>query len=286
MILAHNGMCSMYCNLLTDIHVAKEAGYEGIEIIGAKLYRYLGQGFSVESLLPKLEDLPPVGLGFVQDIERQEPDEFKALLQECEKMCSLAQKLGAPMVQLLTGPISAGVEASEVYQDLVYRGLIGKPWSEVRDLTAKNLREISKIGKQYNVSFYLEPLTWAPLHTLDQTLELLDCAEVDNVALALDFYHHWTSGTTPDDLSKLDKNLIAGVHFCDSLPILKGEVTHDLREVWTGAGHIPLKEWVDAIKSTGFDGWMSAELFSETHWELEPLQVAHNLLEMMRMTLL
>ena len=286
MVIAHNGMCTLQCNLLTDIRIARETGYDGIEIIGAKLYRYLDQGFGVETVVDALAGFPVVGLGFVQDIERQAPEDYEALIQETEKMCSLAQQVGAPMVQLLTGPISSGVEASTIYQQLGYQGLAGRMWPEVRDLTAKNLRAISGIGKKYDVTFYLEPLSWTPLHTLTQTLELLDCADVDNVALLIDFWHQWTSGTAPDDVAKLDKGLIAAVHFCDSLPVKGGVVTQELRDVWTGAGHIPLQEWVDAVKATGFDGWVAGELFSSKHLEIDPWRVAGFLAEMMRLALL
>ena len=286
MIIAHNGMCTINCNLLTDIRIAKETGYDGIEIIGAKLYSYLDQGLSIESVLDALGGFPVVGLGFVQDIERQEPEEYEALLQECERMCSLAQQLGAPMVQLLTGPISSGVEASTVYQQLGYQGLRGKTWPEIRDLTAKNLRVISRIGRRYGLTFYFEPLSWTPLHTLPQMLELLDCAGVDNVGLLIDFWHQWTSGTRPDDIAKLDKDLIAAVHFCDSLPVDGGVVTQELRDVWTGAGHIPLQDWADAVKATGFDSWVGGELFSSKHFEIDPWRVAGFLAEMMRLTLL
>ena len=41
MVIALNGTCTMYCNLLTDIRIAREIGYDAIEIIGSKLYRYL-----------------------------------------------------------------------------------------------------------------------------------------------------------------------------------------------------------------------------------------------------
>ena len=285
MIIAHHGTSTMHCNLLTDIRIAKETGYEGIDIFGAKLYRYLDQGFTVESLLPELEDLPPVALGFVQDIERQEPQQYEALLQECEKMCSVAEQLGCPSVQLLPGPIGPGVDAEQGYGGLSYQGLMGRLWPEVRDLTAKNLRVLSGIGKKHNVKFHLEPLTWAPLHTLRRAVEVIDCAEVDNVAIVLDFWHLWTSGVTPEDIAKLDQKLIRGIHLCDSLPLTGGPVKHNLREVWTGAGHIPLKEWVDAATSTGFDGWMSPELFSPKHWEMDPWRVAYNLGEMMRFLL-
>lgn len=268
MIIAHNGTCTMHCNLLTDIRIARETGYDGIEIRGAKLYRYLDQGYSIEGALKVLDGFPVVAIGYVQDIERQEPEEYESLLRECERMCSLAKQLGAPMVQLLTGPMGPGIGEEDGYQ-----GLTGRPWPELRDLTAKNLKVLADIGGKYGLEFYLEPLSWTPLHTLEQALELLDKTGRDNVKLLIDFWHHWTSGTTPEDIAKLDKDLIAGVHFCDSLPV-KNKVTHGLREIWTGAGHIPLQDWVDAVLSTGFDGWWSCELFSPVHWELDPAETA------------
>ena len=272
MIIAHNGTCTMYCNLLTDIRIAKEAGYEGIEIIGTKLYRYLDQGLAIENLLPHLEDMPPVALGYVQDIERQEPDEYAALLEECEKMCYLAQKLGCPMIQLLTGPLDPGLGIHGTY-----RGLADMPWREMRRLAGRNLAALADIGARYNLRLYLEPLTWAPLHTLAQALEVIDAAERDNVGLLVDFWHQWTSGTTPEEVAKLDGKLIAGVHFCDSLQLTGEQWSHEHRDVWTGGGHIPLKEWVDAVLATGFDGWWACELFSPKHWELDPWETARNL---------
>lgn len=185
MIIAHNGTCTMYCNLMTDIHIAKETGYDGLEIIGAKLYRYLEQGYTVESVLKILDGFPVVGIGYVQDVERQESKEYEALLQECERMCSLAKQLGCPMVQLLTGPIGPGIG-----QEGGYQGLSGRPWPEVRDLTVKNLKVLADIGVKYGLKFYFEPLAWTPVHTLQQTRELLEETGRDNVKLLIDFWHH------------------------------------------------------------------------------------------------
>jgi sugar phosphate isomerase/epimerase len=260
----------MHCNLLTDIRVARETGYDAIEINGWKLYRYLDTGLSIDGVKRRLDGFPAVGIGFIQDIERQEPNEYQALLQECDKMCSLARQLGIPLVHLLTGPIGPGVGVVGGYQ-----GLMGRPWPEIRKLTAKNLKALSAIGKQHNVGFYLEALAFASLHSLDQMIELLDAAECDNVYLLIDFWHTWTTGTTPEKLAKLDPKRIAAVHFCDALAVPKDKpITHDLRDVWTGGGHIPLQEWVDAILSTDFDGWWGCELWSKKHWERDPWETA------------
>src|SRR5207248_1480128 len=105
------------------------------------------------SLPPLLKETPPVGLSAVRDIERQEARDYEALLQECETACTLAEQLGCPMVQLLTGPLDPTGP---------YRGLGDKPWPEMRRLTAKNLVTLSEIGKAHKVRFYLEALTFTP----------------------------------------------------------------------------------------------------------------------------
>src|SRR5262249_51795766 len=157
-LIALHNLAARHSNLLTGIRIARETGYAGIEISGTKLQTYLDQGFKLESLRSLLEDVPPVGLSYLQDIERQEPKADAALLEECEMRCSLAERLGCPMVQLLTGPLDTNGP---------YQGLTGKPWPEMRRLTAKNLAALAQIGKAHNVRFYLEALTFTPLHRLE-----------------------------------------------------------------------------------------------------------------------
>ena len=59
MLIALHSLATMHCNLLTGIQIARETGYAGIEISGAKLKRYLAQGFTMDSLRPLLKDVPP-----------------------------------------------------------------------------------------------------------------------------------------------------------------------------------------------------------------------------------
>jgi len=277
MIIAHNGTCTNYCNVITDIRIARETGYDGIEIIGEKLYRYLDQGLPLTDISDALNGFPVVALGYVQDIERHEGRHYEALLSECEKMCDIAERLNCPMVQLLTGPIGPGIGQGVPES---YKNIMDMSWPELRKITAKNLGELSRIGKKHNVRFYLEALSWAPIHTVDQMVELIDASGVDNVGVLVDFWHVFTSGTRPHDIARLDKNLIYCVHYCDSAAGNGSD--HSDREVWTGGGIIPLKQWVDAVCSTGFDGWWSCELFSSRHWELDPWQTARLLKDQLK----
>ena len=270
MLIGLHNLAAKHANLLTSIRIARETGYGGIEIGCDKLNRYLAQGFGIDSLRPLLKETPPIGLSYVQDIERQEPREYEALLGECEAVCTLAEQLDCPMVQLLTGPLDPTGP---------YAGLGGKPWPEMCRLTAKNLAALAEIGKAHGVRFYLEALTFTPLHRLGQQLELLAEAGCDNVGLVLDFYHLWGSGTRPEEIARVNKDLIFCVDFCDSLDAFgeRGDPRQRGRDVWTGGGRIPLREWVDAVKATGFDGVWRCELLSPKYWELDPWQTARDL---------
>jgi len=279
MLIALHNLATNYSNLLTSIRIAKETGYQGIEIGGPKLQRYLDQGFTLESLRPVLGDMPVVGLSYVQDIERQDAAQYKSLLAECEATCALAERLGCQQVQLLSGPLDPNG---------TYKGLVGRPWSEVRQLTAKNLRALADIGSSHRVKFYLEGLAFTQLSRLDRQIEVLEEYGRDNVGLVLDFYHLWAAGTLPDQIARTKVDHIYCVDFCDSLdpPGEVPEASQRGRDVWTGGGRIPLKQWVDAIKATGFNGIWRCELLSPKYWELDPWTTAKDLKSMLEYMLL
>ena len=262
MIAALHGQTTFHSNLTTDIRIAKEAGFEALEIITEKLLRYLNAGLQAEDLVPvfRKHSILPACIDILGDIERIEPNEHKQLLEETERLCTVAHILNCPTIQI--NP---------------FCGLAERPWKEIIGLTAKNVAEIADIGKQYGIRFQLEGAAWTPIHSLSQCLELLGEANRDNVGLVLDFWHFWASGdTSPDEVARLDKSLIYGVHFCDGIRHREGTewVEVELRGFLPGEGEIPVQEWVDAVRSTGFDGVWSSELLSPKHWEWELWDIA------------
>jgi sugar phosphate isomerase/epimerase len=271
-ILAHNGTCTSYSGLLDDIQIAKGTGWEGIELIGSKLYRYLDNGGDLATLRLALDGITAVGIGYIPDIERCEGASQQALYAEAERLCSCAEALGVPMVQALTGPLAPGLK--EPIPDY-YQSIMQMSWPQRKQVTVANLKEISTIAGRHGVSIYLEALSWTPSNTLKHMLELVEACGRDNVKLLLDYWHLSTSGSTPEDIARLDKDLIAGLHICDSRD---GDgSTHDDRDIWTGAGVIPLKHWTDAARSTGFNGWAAGELLSPKFWEQNPWEVSRRL---------
>ena len=62
----------LYTNLMTDIRVAQETGYDAIEFTIPKLLRYLDAGYRAEELLPVLGSLQVGMINSFLHIERQD----------------------------------------------------------------------------------------------------------------------------------------------------------------------------------------------------------------------
>ena len=114
------------------------------------------------------------------------------------------------------------------------------------------------------------------MNSLSKSLEVIEAAGRDNVGMVIDFWHLWAGGgTSPEDVSKLDKSMIYGVHICDGVkPKNNNWDEAVLRGYLVGEGDINVEEWVKAVISTGFDGVWSAELYSPKHWENDLTEIA------------
>ena len=125
------------------------------------------------------------------------------------------------------------------------------------------------------------------MNRVSQALRIFEQVDRPNVKMCVDFWHFWAVGDTPEDVAALPADLIAAVHVCDGLQVPAGEIPDQSvsRNIWTGAGEIPLQEWVDACKSTGFDGWYCPEIFCDKVSELDDVLVASTLRNNIRMLL-
>ncbi len=262
MLLALHGLTTMHCNCLTEVRLARDTGYQGIEFRVAKYLRYLDNGGTPQALRAACEaaGTPAVCLNALVPVDRFDPAGHAALLAECERLSAAAAGLGCPTIQLV-----------------FLTALAGYPWPEVRQLIARNAAEMCDIGRGHGVRFQLEPIAWSPLHSLAQTREVIDAAGRDNLGTVIDFWHLWAGeATTPDEVARLDKSLIYGIHICDGRRRVPGALWDEgkLRGFLPGEGDIPVAEWVAAVKATGYDGFWSAETYSPTHWEADLYDLA------------
>jgi sugar phosphate isomerase/epimerase len=279
--LSMNVTTTFHGNIVHDIRIAKEAGFGGIELQTPKLSRYLDAGFSAESLLPHLGGLTVTGVGAVLDAERDGSGR-DAFLAEIERLSRAAAVLGAPIVQVCTGPVSWDVvkdfRAGRLGAgDPRYRGTLGSSEADAVAAVARNVRAAADIAAEHGVGLFLEPLAWSNVNRLTQGLQVIEQAGRDNVTMCVDFWHFWTTGDTLEEVAALPRELIGMVHVCDGIDLDRERDVPDQtvhRDVVPGGGAIPLQEWVDAVKSTGYDGWWAPEMFSTKTSEQDPLLVA------------
>jgi sugar phosphate isomerase/epimerase len=254
MQLSLHTICTRHSNLATDVRVAREAGYTAIEPTTFKLERYLDAGYRAEELLPALGSLTVDMISSFEPIERQDPDEMR---RRCRWLCETAQILGCSAFQVVT-----------------LDGLKHLPWREMRREFVFLLRDLADIAAPFGVRLALEPVAFAPLKTLAQALEVIDAAERDNIGLNVDTFHIWAGGTPWEEVARLDPRMILVVHLSDATPRQGEEWSDADRGVFPGDGIIPLKEGIDAIRSTGYDGAWAIEMISDYYWEWDPLDLA------------
>lgn len=277
--IALHSTVSRHGTLAIDVDIARRLGLKALEASGFKIASYLDAGFTHEDLKNLLGDLEIPGVGYLANIERQGSEEF-ALFEEAESLFALAHAAGAKGVQVLTGPINvdAVIDFQRQGRSQHYSGLLGTDIQEQMLLTANNLRRLADLAKSFDLTLYLEALSWTPLRGIDRQVELLERTERDNVKMVIDFWHCHTSGDTPDDVAKMDKRHLYGVHVCDSLAFAGGvpnEVV--LRDVPTGQGVLDLQAWTDAVLATGYQGWWSCELFCRKQQQQDSYAVAREL---------
>ncbi len=249
-------------NLISDMRIAAEAGFQAVEIVGTKIMNFLEAGYTsadAKALLDKY-GLEMVSVVDIAHVERTEPEEVERLRREAEIFSKFANDLGCTHIQLV--PLLAHA---------------GKPWEEVKKLTASSVNQILDIGKPYGIQFQLEPVSWSPINSLSKSLDFIEYTGRDNLGMVIDFWHLWYGAeTTPEEVAALDKNLICNIHFCDGTRNEPGTECDEeiLRGVYAGEGSINMKEWIDAVRATGYDGYWSYELVSRKHWEADTKEVA------------
>ena len=281
-IILH-ALVAKHGTLALDLDIMRKLGFDGLEALDSKIRQFLDAGFSQDELRRTIGDTFIPGIGFLLDVERHGEDR-KALIRDAERMAHLAAAAGAKAFEVITGPISLDAldpEAAKRRPEL-YRGVVGLPLEEQIDITASGLATVADIAAENGLLVYHEALSWTPLNTLDRQLRTIERARRPNIRLVIDFWHCYTSGETPERVSRLDKDILYGVHICDSLPFAGGIPNEGvLRDVPTGKGTLNLKEWVDAVKATGYDGWWSCELFCRRQQQQNSYEVAAELKSLM-----
>ncbi len=252
--------------LLKTIDIAARAGYDGIELWISDIKEYLNQGNSLQSLNAFIKAKKLVVEDAISFTEWMVNDDTKRKtgLAELEEEMKMMAALGCHHI---AAP-PAGVEKDEPVNF---------------QIAGKRYREILAMGKKYNVIPLLE--FWGAsgtLYNFGQALAIAAAADDADARILPDVFHLFRGGSGFNCLKLVNGKVIEIIHINDYPASKPVEELTDSDRVYPGDGAAPLKQILQDLKDMGGTKVLSLELFNETYWKQDALQVAKTGLQKMK----
>src|SRR5215211_3225306 len=121
MKLALNGATTMRADLATDLHAARAAGFDYLEIWAPKLRAFLKEGSTAE--LKDLFDesgLAPLSINSIEHITFRDATAYESIKRECEELSRIAAAVGCPYIVVVPGRLpNSGATREKVIAESV-----------------------------------------------------------------------------------------------------------------------------------------------------------------------
>ncbi len=266
MLLGYNGATTMTSDLETDIRIAGEAGFDVLEITAAKLDRFLqARTLADARALIEAAHLKAHAINSIEQINTRDADERMQVMKRTRQIAEWCSALDCPWIIAVPGPTAPGAT-----------------WQEIRADTTAALRAMNEISAPLGARLAFEFLgfPWCSVRTAAQAWEIVHGLNLPGGGMVVDTCHFYAGGSTLDSIRAIDPQKLAVLHINDVESMPKEKI-EDANRLFPGDGVIPLAEITRAVRSTGFDGVTSVEIFRPEYWAREPGAVAE---EAMRKT--
>ncbi|MEM3658521.1 MAG: sugar phosphate isomerase/epimerase family protein, partial [Candidatus Hadarchaeum sp.] len=227
------------------IQLAASAGFRGYEPWVEQFNGVDIPHFVKLARRSRLELLPLMGIhGFFV----QPPGQ-----QKRELVYALAKELGIREVTLVPGEVGGKIVAIE------------------RDRAYCDILEEIMIASRYGIRLICEMVAFPrrPFNTLSEAMEL---ARRTGVKLVLDTFHLAVSQASLEEIRLVPKSLIGLVHLSDA--IMTGRTNPadlvDEDRVLPGEGALPLRDILQVLGETGYQGYVSVEVFHPKYAVMDP----------------
>jgi sugar phosphate isomerase/epimerase len=262
MKIAMSQITTMPWPLGTDLPAFAKAGFRAVELQIDKVNRFVADS-SVEALLDLLGELslkPSGAIGLAPAgpaLLLARGETFSAYLKSLRTQFELCRAIGLDQIGI-------GADATKWKSE--------ENWQRQ---AVTNIREAARIADDLGVRIGLEFMSLgAPvgpfiLDTLAETRELVAEADRSTVGYNLDFFHHYRSGGTIEELQTINPAELLGVHVTDVGPGDKATLG-DGDRVLPGDGVAPVLGYRDALLGAGYEGYWTLELLNEPLWKLDP----------------
>jgi 2-keto-myo-inositol isomerase len=248
--------------LLEKIKIAGRLGFQGLEPWNDEITEHIRQGGTLAEIKTAIAD---AGLSVVSVIALhswidQDGVDHAQALDECRRRMDQAAFLESPII--VASPPHARVDLA---------------------LAAARFAELMRSGREAGVRPSMEFLGFVEgVKDVASALAIAEgCGEPDATVVA-DVFHMVRGGGSIDDLLLLSGDRLANFHINDvpaSPPPLQQT---DADRVLPGDGTVDLPRVVANLRTIGYRGPVSLELFNRALWEQDPMEVCRVGLDRLR----
>ncbi|PQV63306.1 Sugar phosphate isomerase/epimerase [Abditibacterium utsteinense] len=256
-------------NLSQEIDIAARAGYNAIEPWIFEIEAHQSAGGSLQDLGQKVRDHGLTVQGAIGFFEWIVDDETRrrAALEIARRDMERVSRIGG---ELIAAPPMGATEVSNL---------------DLRRV-AERYHALCELGHEFGVRPLVE--VWGFSQSLSRLGEAAFVAVEsghEDACILADVYHLHKGGSPHSGLSVLRGAHLPLFHVNDYPAEPGRERIKDEERVYPGDGVAPLREIFEILRTIGFDGHVSLELFNPTYWNGDAFDTARTGLEKLRRVL-
>ena len=244
-------------SLREKLQAVAAAGFEGIEIFEADVLAHDGSPGEIGEMVRDL-GLEIVAFQPFRDFEGMPEPRRTKVFDRARRKFELMTELGAANILV----------CSNISPDAL--GGI--------DRAATDLRELGDIAKGFGINVGFEALAWGR-HIRDyrDAWEVVRRADHPSVGIILDSYHTLAPDYPVDPIRSIPADRITFVQLADA-PRLEMDLLQLSRHFrcFPGQGDLEIDGFMAALEATGYDGWLSHEIFNDRFRMASPRQIARD----------
>ena len=253
-------------SLVEEIDIVAKAGYTAIEPWINELEAYVKQGGSLPDLKKRISDLGLTvasAIGFAEWIIDDDERRTKGL-EHARRDMDLVQQIGGTRI---AAPAAGATEVTNM--DYLK--------------AAERYRALLALGDHFGVVPMVEVWGFSrTLTRLGQAAMVAIEANHPKACILADVYHLYKGGSDFHGLSLLSGSSMHVFHVNDYPAKPPRDVIADKDRVYPGDGVAPIVDILQTLHDTGFDGYLSVELFNPGYWQQDPHVVARTALEKLK----
>jgi sugar phosphate isomerase/epimerase len=245
-------------DIVDQVKIASEAGYDGVELWLRDIQNYTKSGGDLVELRKRIADaglLVESAIAFGQWIA-EDPAARKKGLEQCAQDMDVVRRLGG---QRIAAPPAGAITGDRLNLDAV----------------TERYRALCELGRQYDVVPQLEVWGFSKnLSKLCDVLYVTAACEHPNACVLPDVYHLFKGGSHFVDLQMLAGARVHVFHMNDYPAQPTRETITDADRVYPTDGIAPIRHVLRTVIESGFQGALSLELFNRGYWQQDPREVA------------